>query len=1048
MEVTQCMDEQTIGSGRQVRGGAGRLKAWCWGLVCWLAVGVPVMEAQTRTQTTPSHGEGSATVALLPVQIRLNFGDYEGKVVKEALDRTVVTIAGVPQEPGLLFFRRAAGSYPIVVRVPGFQDQSGTVRVGFNEPPQVTVTMNRETASVRLIGEPAENFTGLTFTLTPVYPVSDAQGGLTVTGRLHQRSADTLLTRFPVGTYDLRFDERGGRTRIEIHGPPPGQPRQEVRLSTNYLTNGRVRVVAPAGWAVYFNQTNLPGSRQVGPVRPGEFIDLPRGSYRAVLQPDGVADPTVAGWEQPINLGPGQEAEVRFAQERLGQAWLRVTDIRWDPEVLRAHPDIAERTELRVRYEDGREERRPLPAGTGEMEFFVPPGRAKLSLGVIGNAEAGAELRVPRDGREAVLVVHRPYPLGMIETGAYYTGTLRVGGREPGPGRYALRFDPVGREAGPAAGVTKEVEMMVSATALQTVTLPAGTWRMKVTRVDYLATDTPPPPLEQEVVLAPGEARELRVDFSHFVFGRLRVEGRGLKGARYELVPERAGGEAPAAMEQTEEAGVAWARLNEGTYRLRGTFQGETIPDTTVQVMGGVERVVTVDRRDVIQGEVRLAVDQRLARRLQFLNQETGEVSEVTLELDRGTGQGVYGTSLFDLQVGSRDENLVLFPSAWLDRGGYQVTSPELAGLEWTITVRPRLRQVGVMISKPENYNASAAMEALVKGELAKMNPGWRDSSRLVLTQKDASGTLVTRWQPPIVGEAGLYRLEEGGARLVRSTPVSARQGEARWDLPPGRYRVEVSGYLSSDPATNYRGQVEGEVQPFQSTSTQIRLGLDAEANQLSQLIRTRAIPSSTSLRFRVISDLDFRRGDGLWMGLTEVPKAFYYAIMNPSQAGQLSEEEKDMPMTGLSWDEVQAFCVQLNSRRELLLNEAARHLVFRLPTEKEWSELWQTSARTAVPGRTGLRPVGGFGEDRWVYLSGNVWEFVLDPHGPRLSHSRNPAQLKLSQRRVPRTIVGGSWLTTSAPADGAYPRSVMPQGHRGAENVGFRLVLAQPNTP
>lgn len=180
-------------------------------------------------------------------------------------------------------------------------------------------------------------------------------------------------------------------------------------------------------------------------------------------------------------------------------------------------------------------------------------------------------------------------------------------------------------------------------------------------------------------------------------------------------------------------------------------------------------------------------------------------------------------------------------------------------------------------------------------------------------------------------------------------------------------------------------------------------------------------------------------------IGRYEVTQAQWKAVMgdNPSQY-----KGDEMPVTNVSWDDVQLFIKKLN---EITGRK------FRLPTEAEWEYAARggnKSLHTEYAGeavnykrvawcfdnmsKQQAHDVGGKeANELGLYdMSGNVWEWCQDWYGDYPSKAEtNPKGPSAGENRCDR---GGAWDSNAPSLRVAYRDSGAPQTR--AANVGFRL--------
>ena len=179
------------------------------------------------------------------------------------------------------------------------------------------------------------------------------------------------------------------------------------------------------------------------------------------------------------------------------------------------------------------------------------------------------------------------------------------------------------------------------------------------------------------------------------------------------------------------------------------------------------------------------------------------------------------------------------------------------------------------------------------------------------------------------------------------------------------------------------------------------------------------------------------------YIGVTEVTQEQYQAIMdaNPS-----TFKGPKNPVDQVSWLEAAEFCKKLAAKTGRLV---------RLPTEYEWVHASHSGTRTAFffgddderlgdyawfkgntrelgPDQDRYRPVAKKKPNYWgLYdMHGNVWEWVLDRHEPKVDPSK----------KLPKDIrkaCGGDWTTACNP--GIFAWSGSAGKHKG---WGFRIVI------
>ena len=194
------------------------------------------------------------------------------------------------------------------------------------------------------------------------------------------------------------------------------------------------------------------------------------------------------------------------------------------------------------------------------------------------------------------------------------------------------------------------------------------------------------------------------------------------------------------------------------------------------------------------------------------------------------------------------------------------------------------------------------------------------------------------------------------------------------------------------------------------------------------------------------------------YLGVYEVTQTQYQKVMgkNPShfQGAIVGNENADLPVENVSWDEAVEFCKKLSDLPE----EKKAGRVYRLPTEAEWEYACRAGSKTAYSfddeedllpeygwfNRNSSRrthTVGLLEQNAWgLYdMHGNVWEWCSDWYGeyPKGAVS-NPTGPKGGSDRVLR---GGSWGSVAADC-----RSVNRDGGDPSDRnrlLGFRLALS-----
>ena len=197
------------------------------------------------------------------------------------------------------------------------------------------------------------------------------------------------------------------------------------------------------------------------------------------------------------------------------------------------------------------------------------------------------------------------------------------------------------------------------------------------------------------------------------------------------------------------------------------------------------------------------------------------------------------------------------------------------------------------------------------------------------------------------------------------------------------------------------------------------------------------------------------------YLGVHEVTQAQYETVMgkNPShfQGAIVGNENADLPVENVSWDDAVEFCKKLSDLPE----EKKAGRLYRLPTEAEWENACRAGSKTAYlfDDEEGLLPeygwfnrnssnrthtVGLLEPNAWgLYdMHGNVWEWCSDwyveyPQGA----VRNPTGPKVGSDRVCR---GGSWNGVASYCRSALRYWYVPSFRNNY--LGFRLALSSPS--
>jgi formylglycine-generating enzyme required for sulfatase activity len=199
------------------------------------------------------------------------------------------------------------------------------------------------------------------------------------------------------------------------------------------------------------------------------------------------------------------------------------------------------------------------------------------------------------------------------------------------------------------------------------------------------------------------------------------------------------------------------------------------------------------------------------------------------------------------------------------------------------------------------------------------------------------------------------------------------------------------------------------------------------------------------------------------YLGVYEVTQAQYEKVIgkNPSQfqGGRVGNENADLPVEQVSWDDAVEFCKKLSELPE----EKKAGRVYRLPTEAQWEYACRAGSKSAYSfgesskslgdyawfdknsnGRT--HPVGEKKANAWgLYdMHGNVWEWCSDWYGEYPNGAlSDPTGPKGGSIRVRR---GGSWSLEAAFCRSGLRNRIVPS-FRDYLN-GFRLALSPSGIP
>ncbi|MFM8214022.1 MAG: formylglycine-generating enzyme family protein [Pirellula sp.] len=199
------------------------------------------------------------------------------------------------------------------------------------------------------------------------------------------------------------------------------------------------------------------------------------------------------------------------------------------------------------------------------------------------------------------------------------------------------------------------------------------------------------------------------------------------------------------------------------------------------------------------------------------------------------------------------------------------------------------------------------------------------------------------------------------------------------------------------------------------------------------------------------------------YLGVYEVTQAQYEKVIgkNPShfQGAIVGNENADLPVEKVSWDDAVEFCKKLSELPE----EKKAGRVYRLPTEAQWEYACRAGSKTAYSfdDEEGLLPEHGWfnrnSSDRihtvgllepnaWgLYdMHGNVWEWCSDWYGEYPTGAvSDPTGPKEGSSRVLR---GGSWFIEAAYCRSAFRDWFNPSSR--LFNLGFRVALSPSGIP
>jgi formylglycine-generating enzyme required for sulfatase activity len=199
------------------------------------------------------------------------------------------------------------------------------------------------------------------------------------------------------------------------------------------------------------------------------------------------------------------------------------------------------------------------------------------------------------------------------------------------------------------------------------------------------------------------------------------------------------------------------------------------------------------------------------------------------------------------------------------------------------------------------------------------------------------------------------------------------------------------------------------------------------------------------------------------YLGVYEVTQAQYEKVMGKNlsyfQGAKVGNENADLPVENVSWDEAVKFCKKLSALPE----EKKAGRVYRLPTEAEWEYACRAGSKTAYSfdDEEGLLPeygwfsrnssrrthtVGLLEPNAWGLhdMHGNDWEWCSDWYEeyPKGAVS-DPTGPKEGSYRVLR---GGCWNDEAAYCRSAFRIRLDPSYRSNI--LGFRLALSPSGIP
>ena len=183
------------------------------------------------------------------------------------------------------------------------------------------------------------------------------------------------------------------------------------------------------------------------------------------------------------------------------------------------------------------------------------------------------------------------------------------------------------------------------------------------------------------------------------------------------------------------------------------------------------------------------------------------------------------------------------------------------------------------------------------------------------------------------------------------------------------------------------------------------------------------------------------------WIMDKTVSRAQWNSVMKPDAPN--SDEDRKMPMTGITWDSVQTFLQKLNDKGEWN---------YSLPTEAQWEYAargGQKSQGTIYSGSNNIDEVGwysgnsnnrihGSGElkpnELGLYdMTGNQWEWCQDWYGEYPNDTAAVVNPSGPANGAVKVLRGGSWYSVAS-----LCRNTLRSGGEPSvkdKHYGFRLV-------